>query len=153
MLSCILKYACYACIVAMSLGGIPHKVPTGVHVLTIRTCWTDQNMMQLLTYRHRSRHAQKANRWREIRSKIRTVHQKMPAAPARAHGAQNRDRSAENALKMRTVGQKFSPREHREHENGDRSSEKRQKRRPLEQKRALEGNATRPAVGHRSVSP
>ena len=84
---------------------------------------TDQNMMQLLTHRHRIRHTQKSNRWLEIRSKIRTVHQKMPAAPARAHGAQNRDRSAENALNMRTVGQKFSPREHREHENGDRSTE------------------------------
>ena len=40
VLSDILKYACSACIAAVPWGGFPHKVPTGVHVLTIRTCWT-----------------------------------------------------------------------------------------------------------------
>ena len=69
----------------MTLGGIPHKVPTGVHVLTIRTCWADQNLMHLLSYRHISRYAQNTNRLSETRSKRRTVQQNRLAALARVH--------------------------------------------------------------------
>ena len=114
------------------LGRIPHKVQTRVHVLTIRTCWTDQNMMQLLTYRHRSRHAQKANRLAEMRS-----------TRAQHHGAQNRDRSSENALKIPTVGQKFSPRGASKAQSADRSSEMQPKSRTVVQKRAMDPSGPR----------
>ena len=117
MLSGILKYACYACIAAMPLGGIPHKVPTGVHVLTIRTCWTDQNLMQFLMHsQHRKR--ENHDRSSEIASKRRTVVPKTidfsignaKCRPFVRKCVEKLDRRAENGCLWRTgLGQRVGP--------------------------------------------
>ena len=77
---------------------------------------------------------EKANRLAEMRS-----------TRAQHHGARNRYRSSENALKMRTVGQKSSPRGASETQSANRSSEMRPKTETVGQKRSYALDANRPA--------
>ena len=65
----------------------------------------------------------------------------MRSTRAQHHGARNRHRSLEKTRKMRTVGQKFSPRRPSEAQNADRSSEMRPKTRTVGRKRSYGLNA------------
>ena len=53
----ILENTYGACIAATLSRATSRKVPAGVHVLTSWTCWTDQNLMHMLTSMHTIRYA------------------------------------------------------------------------------------------------